>query len=183
MLSTLRRVAAFTLVEVLVVVAILGVLGGIVVPSLLTAGELGVQAAARSVVADLLVAQNEAVAAQAERTVHFDTTNSRYGVFDENNQIVTAAYLPVVEISLDFDNNDVTGPAARGKNFITDFRTGDTYRGVQIISADFGGIPRVTFDALGSPINGGTVQLMFDSQVMTVEVAPFTGRLTVTDQQ
>ena len=82
-----------------------------------------------------------------------------------------------------FNNNDVTGPAARGKNFITDFRSGDTYRGVQIISADFGGIPRVTFDALGSPINGGTVQLMFDRQVMTVEVAPFTGRLTVTDQQ
>lgn len=182
MLNSIRRLAAYTLIEVLVIVVILGILGAIVVPSLLTAGELGVQGAARSVVADMLVAQNDAVAAQAERTVHFDLVNNRYGVFDENAQIVQAAYLPVVENSLDFANNDVTGPGARGKNFIVDFRTNRNYQGVRILSADFAGAPRVTFDALGSPIEGGRVELMFDRRILQVDVAPFTGRLTVSER-
>lgn len=182
MLTPLRRLAAYTLIEVLVVVSILGILGAIVVPSLLTAGEMGVQAAARSVVADILVAQNEAVAAQAERTVHFDLTNNRYGVFDENDQVVRAAYLPVVEVSMDYADNDLTGAAARGRNFITDFRNNRNFQGVQLLAADFGGAPRVTFDALGSPIAGGSVDLIFDRRVLRVAVAPFTGRLTVSEQ-
>ena len=182
MLTPLRRLAAYTLIEVLVVVVILGILGAVVVPSLLTAGEMGVQAAARSVVSDLLVAQNEAVAAQAERTVHFDIVNDRYGVFDENNQIVRKAYLPVVENSLDYENNTITGDAARGKNFITDFRTNRNFRDVELLDANFAGAPRVTFDALGSPLEGGYVDLLFDRRVLRVEVAPYTGRLTVVER-
>ncbi len=182
MLTPIRRLAAFTLIEVLVVVVILGILGAIVVPSLLTAGELGVQGAARAVVADLLVAQNDAVAAQAERTVHFDLENNRYGVFDENAQIVRADYLPVIQTSLDFANNDLTGPGASGKNFIVDFRDNRQYQGVRILDANFAGAPRVTFDDLGSPIDGGWVDLMFDRRVLRVSVAAFTGRLTVREE-
>ncbi len=183
MLKSFRRLAAFTLVEVLVVVVILGVLGAIVVPSLLTAGQLGIQGAARSVVADMLVAQNEAVAFQAERTVHFDLGNDRYGLFDQNDQVVQAAYLPELDASFDLNNNDITGAAGRGRNFIVDFRTSKSFQGVEIVAANFAGEPRVTFDALGSPIAGGFVDLRFGPRVFRVSVAPFTGRLTVDLQE
>ena len=175
---------AYTLVEVLVVVVILAILGAIVVPSMLTAGEMGVQAAARSVVADLLVAQNEAVAAQAVRTVHFDTTHNRYGLFDENDKVITASWKPISDHSFGYDNNDITTPEAAGKNFIVDLNRDRNFQGVAITNPSFIGpdtnLPRISFDALGAPLyGGGSVDLIYDRRRFRVNVADFTGRITI----
>ena len=53
--------------------------------------------------------------------------------------------------------------------------------GVAIVSANFGGTtPTVLeFDALGGPLNGGTVEIEFQDQRYRVTVAAFTGRVTV----
>ena len=71
-----RMPRGFTLVEVLIVVVIIGIVGAIVVPQILTAGTLGVQAAARMVIADLQFAQNDAIARQAPRRVVFEGGNN-----------------------------------------------------------------------------------------------------------
>ena len=74
-------------------VAILGIAGAIVVPSMLKGGTLGVQAAARTVVADLMYAQNDAIAQQSPRRVVFDTTTQSYRLTDAQGDTLHASWL------------------------------------------------------------------------------------------
>ena len=55
----------------------------------------------------------------------------------------------------------------------------ERFQGVRIVSADFGGQPSIQFDDLGAPSTGGSVELEYDEQRYRVEVAAFTGRVTV----
>ncbi len=161
-----RGRAGYTLVEVLVVVTILGIASAIVVPQMLAAGTLGVQAAARIIIADILYAQNDAIAQQRNRRVVFDPDNERYSLVDENGAVLTARW--------------ISGSA---NNYVVDFVNDSRFQGVKIVSADFGGAPgdppTLEFDALGGPLNGGTVEIQFQDQRYRVTVASFTGRVTV----
>ncbi|GAB4109340.1 MAG: hypothetical protein Kow00105_18040 [Phycisphaeraceae bacterium] len=158
------RRTGYTLVEVLIVVVILGLAAAVVVPHMLSAGTLGIQAAARIIVADILYAQNDAIAQQRTRRVVFDPNSESYSLQDENGAILTARW---------------KGGAAN--NYIVDFTTDNRFQGVEIVSADFGGAtPTVLeFDALGAPLNGGTVEIEFQGLRYRVTVAAFTGRVTV----
>ena len=53
-----RMHRGYTLIEVLLVVTVIGIAGAVVVPNLMAGGTRGVQAAARIVSADILIAQN-----------------------------------------------------------------------------------------------------------------------------
>lgn len=156
--------AGYTLVEVLVVVTILGIASAIIVPQMLAAGTLGVQAAARIIIADILYAQNDAIAKQRTRRVVFDPANERYSLVDENGAVLTARWI-----------------SGEANNYVVDFVNDTRFTGVVIVSANFGGAtPQVLeFDALGGPLNGGTVEIEFQGQRYRVTVASFTGRVTV----
>ena len=158
-----RPAHAYTLVEVLIVVTILGVVSAVVVPHMLTAGSMGVQAAARAVVSDLLFAQNDAVAAQAPRTVVFLPAEERYELHDENDAMLSAAWI-----------------SGKAQNYAVDFAADTRFQGVTIKSATFGNDAAVTFDDLGSPDSGGEVVIEFNDQSYAIRVAAFTGRVTVT---
>src|SRR5688572_19841937 len=80
MFAQMRR--GFTLVEILMVVVILGIASAVIVPQIGTRSDLKARAAARIVVADLIYAQNMAIASQKWHYVKFDTTNNRYSVLD-----------------------------------------------------------------------------------------------------
>ncbi len=159
--SALR--SAYTLVEVLIVVTILGIISAIVVPSMLTAGEMGVQAAARIIVADLLYAQNEAIAQQAERRVIFDLAENRYRLVDEAGVSLTAKW--------------INGQSA---NYEVDFDDDRRFQGVTLISVDFETHPSVGYDVLGTPSHGGSVEIQYERRRYRIDVASFTGRVTVT---
>ena len=73
---------AFTLVEVLVVVTIISIAAAIVVPQMLRPGNLSVQAAGRSIIADILFAQNDAAAHQAGRRIVFCYLSDCFACFD-----------------------------------------------------------------------------------------------------
>jgi prepilin-type N-terminal cleavage/methylation domain-containing protein len=160
--SSLRRRAGYTLVEVLIVVTILGIAAAVIVPNMLAAGTLGVQAAARIIVADILYAQNEAIAQQGVRKVVFDPPAERYVLTDENDAILSVRW-----------------KSGAANNYVIDFTADDRFQGVVIVSADFGGVPTLEFDALGGPLNGGTVEIEFQGRRYRVTVASFTGRVTV----
>lgn len=158
----------YTLVEVLIVVAIVGIAGAIVVPQMLAAGTLGVQAAARVIIADLLYAQNEAIAQQEERGVVFDVANDSYSLTKPR-----ADGTPGTEVLTENWKGGAT------ENYVVSFVDDSRFRGVRIISADFGGSPGLTFDDLGTPDSGGTVVVEYDGERYQITVAAFTGRVTV----
>ncbi len=161
-IKTTPKRAGYTLVEVLIVVTIIGIASAVVVPHMLAAGTLGVQAAARIIVSDILYAQNDAIAQQRIRRVIFDPANESYMLQDENGAILTARW-----------------KGGTANNYSTDFTTDDRFQGVVIVSADFSGVSTLEFDALGGPLNGGTVVIDFQGSRYRVTVASFTGRVTV----
>ncbi|HWP41142.1 MAG TPA: prepilin-type N-terminal cleavage/methylation domain-containing protein, partial [Tepidisphaeraceae bacterium] len=61
----------FTLVEILAVVVILGIASAIIIPQIGTRDDLVASAAARVVMADLIYAQNRAIAMQKKHFVQF----------------------------------------------------------------------------------------------------------------
>jgi len=160
-----RGQQAYTLVEVLLVVAILGIVSAAVIPSMLTAGELGVQAAARVIVADLLYAQNEAIAQQASHKVVFDVANNTYQLQDQNGNTLTVDWL-----------------SGSANNYVVDFNDDQRFQGVTITAVAFGTATpnEITFDSLGGPSIGGSITIQFDRQSFRIDVADFTGRITVT---
>jgi type II secretion system protein H len=149
----------FTLVEILVVVVILGFAAMIVVPQVSNAGTLTIQAAARRIIADLLVAQNEAIARGLPRAVVFDAENERYRLTDEAGTTVEMSWM--------------NGP------YLVDFIADTRFQGVTIAAASFAGSGTVTFDDLGTPSSGGTIDLISGTTRYRITVAPFTGRVTV----
>ena len=169
--TTTRRPkqSGYTLIEVLITVTIMGLAAAVVVPNMLQGGSLGVQAGARMIIADLLFAQNEAMAQQSDRRVTFDPSDNSYRV-EKYDSSATAWVL---------EHNPVLGAASGTQNYVVDFDDDPRFKGIEIVSADFTGSTTVEFDDLGNPSSGGTVRLRFDTHRYDIKVAPFTGRVTV----
>ena len=66
-----RARRAYTLVEILIVVAVLGIAGALVIPSMSQTGVLRIQAAVRTLVADMTFMQADAMAFQSRRVMVF----------------------------------------------------------------------------------------------------------------
>ena len=152
----------YTLIEVLIVVTIVGIAGAVVVPAMLSAGSLGVQAASRMIIADLLYAQNDAVAKQRVRTVKFDVFADSYNLRDEDDKMLHAQWM-----------------GGSDENYIVDFQNDSRFDGVNITKVDFDGDAEVSFDELGAPSSGGVIELEFESEAYRINVASFTGKVTI----
>lgn len=160
--SIQNRFHGYTLVEVMVVVVVMGIAGAIVVPSMMDQGQMGVQAAVRIVIADVLYAQNEAITQGSAREVRFSPATEAY-------ELTTA----------DGTRIQSTLAGGGGQNYRVDFTQDTRFRGVQIESADFGGDPTLSYDDLGTPASGGTIVLTYNNIRFQISVAAFTGRVTV----
>lgn len=164
-----RSKRGYTLIEVLITVTIMGLAAAIVVPNMMQGGTLGVQAGARMIIADLLFAQNEAMAQQSTRRVVFNTTNNSYRV-EKYDSSVTAWVL---------EFNPSKGMGSNQQNYEVSFDDDGRFRGIEIVSADFNGSSTIEFDDLGNPSSGGTIEIRFEEHEYEIKVAPFTGRVTV----
>ncbi len=158
-ISDRRSSAAFTLLEVLVVVVILGLIAAAVVPQISRAGGMSAQAAARLIVSDLMFAQNEAIAQQAWRQVIFDPTHDSYRLADAGGTTLTAPWM--------------------GGDYVVSFADDRRFSGVSLVGVDFSGQTQVVFDDLGTPDAGGTIDVAADGTGYRITVAAFTGRITV----
>lgn len=177
-----RRVApsrrAFTLIEILITVAILGIAGALVIPAMGETGVLRVQAAVRTIVADITLAQSDAVAFQERRALIFDVPTSSYRL------------LEVPGDELDPDDNTMYDPTRPDGLYIVDF-VADRFGGSRITEVDFDGENYLIFDAMGGPVrdpasnepgNGGFIRLNGSGSDFLINVEAFTGRVTVTRQ-
>ena len=149
----------FTLAEILVVLIVLSIAATVVVPRISGMGDLQVASAARAALANMQYAQNEAIVCQRSVTVAFDVTNSIY--------------------ELRYGDGTVLPHPVNKDPFSIRLATTPGVQKVTILAADFGGTRQVTFDALGSPDNDGSVTFIADGHRQRITVAPVTGRMSV----
>ena len=154
-----RRRGGFTLVDVLVVVVIMGIAAAVVVPQMLDTGTLTIQGAARRLVSDLLIAQNESIARALRYRVDFDLDNNSYRIY-----AITGEALEVAGV---------------GGDYIVDFDEDSRWEGITIVEASLGGDAIISYDELGTPSSGGFIDMTTGDVTYRISIAPFTGRVTV----
>lgn len=166
---------AYTLVEMLITVTILGIAGSMVLPSMRSLGVLRTQAAVRAVVADITYAQMDALGYQQPRAI----------VFDEDANMYTLC--EVVGASIDVETDalyDPKGPDERHRVLLSNERFGGAF--ISDISLNSG--TALIFDEQGAPIaapgsttlsDGGSVTISGPDSRFRIDIAAFTGRVTV----
>ena len=183
----MRRGLGYTLIELVMVVAMLGLAGALLVPRLVDADTFSVQAAARTLIADLTFAQNDAWSAQGIRRVQF--------LRDSNDDLVGYAILaPDPESSYDqsfypdtaqyLAHASAVGTEGR---YIVDFEQDSRFSGVEIESVSFEGRDWIAFDGMGGPIGaayqpsttGGEIRLRGESGAYLIRLSGFTGKITL----
>ncbi len=185
------RARGFTLVEVLVTVAVLSIATVIVIPSMNSTGVLRVQSAVRQTVADITFAQSDAMAYQARRAIWFERVPTNpYATPWEftvgNGYTLAEVNGPTLDLNSHamFHPDNPAGPYAR--NF-----DDDRYGGARITGAAFDGDGVLIFDELGGPVmgltgetasEGGFIEIKGganDEWAFRITVAPMTGRIVV----
>jgi general secretion pathway protein H len=171
---------AFTLIEILVVLVIIGIASAIIVPHIGTRSDLKVAAVARVVMADLVFAQNRAITTQQTQYITFDPTNGNYTVYGAL-PLTTPLTHPITQMP-----------------FIVQFGAGGTYglTDSTMTSIDFGGNAgqpqTISFDSLGTPnlytvstntntpiVAPAAIVLTNGAVSLTVNVEPDTGAISV----
>lgn len=187
--SARRRARArggFTLIEILTVIVILGIASAVIAPQIGSRDDIKAKAGARVVIADLLYAQNMAIAKQAYYYVRFDAANESYQLLSEPGATQT-------------DGTVITHPINKGP-FTTQFGPAGAgrVRDIKIKSAVFNGITSsftdeftLAFDELGTPyvycydVNDrnemldGDIVIECGKHTITVSVERYTGEIKV----
>lgn len=171
------RRGAYTLIEMLVILVVLGLAAALVVPAVGQADVLKVQSAVRTLVADITFAQSDAVAYQRRRAVLFDLEEESYTLAEVNGATID----PEVDALY-----DPSGPDDRWTVHLKRDPFGYTEIG-SVAGPVVGEYPALIFDELGSPVSTPTgdeatevvVVLVGSDQVFEVTVEAFTGRVRV----
>jgi len=164
------RPAGFSLIELMLVVAILGVAAAMAVPMLSETRTGRLRGAAQVLAADLAAAQSGSMAhADDPRVVVFDTTNHRYHLAASSDTATPLTH-PVTRQA--YRVRFGAGTAAHLDN-------------VTIQSVSVGGDDRLGFEAYGHLDQGSdaTVTLACEGAVVTLTVAADTGEVTIGDIQ
>jgi len=164
MTANIKKYIGYSRNEWIVVGTVLLAVGLLAGPAMLRAQPPTVEDAARLVMADLLVARNEAMVRQAGRSVTFDLSANGYQVSDA----------PALDGSA-VVRGDIRGefPAAVW------FGRPGRFAQVSLARADFGGEPVCRFNAAGVPVSGGEVELVWGDVRCVVRVEPLTGRVSM----
>ena len=171
-----RTRGGYTLIEVLIVVMIMGIAAAVVAPTTSQAGVLRIQAAVRTLVADITFAQMDALGYQEQRAIVFDTEENSYTLVQVNGS------------TIDVENDALYDPRGPGQRYTVDFNR-EIFGGTVIESAEIDDDNVLVFDEMGGPVaepgsstlsDGGSITLAGPLSRFRVDVAAFTGRVTVT---
>lgn len=185
----------YTLIELLITIAILGIAGAILIPQMGNLSALEAQSAVRTIMADLSFAQSDALANQEFRRVHFYADGRGYCIIRVADGDFFKAF--------DYTDNapiadapeyiiDPLGGAGLLERYLQDFNADDRFRQVVIESVIIDGVTLmpdgsdITYDSLGGtvlspniPGVGGTIIVSSTDERYEISISPFTGKLTV----
>ena len=161
------RSGGFTLVELLIVIAIISIAALTAIPMMSSAASMQIRSAANMLTADLEYAKSMAISRAQNFSVVFDASADSYRIEDK-------------------DHNVLPHPVKKGFNYVIDFQNDGRLKKVDIVSVDFDTTSKVTFDYLGSPYNGsstplnnGVVNLQAGGTTTTITVEPVTGYVSI----
>lgn len=158
---------AFTLVELLIVLAVLVIAAAIVIPSIGSAGDSQAVSAARILGSDLDVARSLALTTQQPHSLVFSTDRQSYKVVANYGG---GAYGTVVAVA---------HPVVAGERLEVRLAGQQGMGSVTVLGASFGGQPYVTFNSQGEPSAAGTVTIRAGQTEMQVAVTVLTGMVSV----
>lgn len=185
------RRRGFTIIELLMIVAVLGVAAAMLVPSISSMGSLRTRAAVRALVADVAYAQSDAMASQARRVLVFgrvarwDDAADVWVIVDGNGYTLYAP--PPGAGSLDLAADAAPDPADPSRPYSRDFDA-EGFGGAVLSNASFDGDERLIFGELGDPAQdltgdlpggGGSLRVTGVNAVFDVFVEAYTGRVSV----
>ena len=163
----------FTMIELIVVLAIIAIAAAIVVPIASSAGSMQLRAAVTMVAADLEYAKSMSISRGQRYSVVFDEANESYQITNEAGATIS---------------HPIKGPSSL---YAVDFRNDSRLSAVEIVGASFDGASTVSFDYLGIPysvtaspaalLNPGVITLRAGGVTRTVRVEPVTGYITVSN--
>lgn len=177
-----RVTRAYTLIEVLIVVTVLGLAGALLTPLLGNRGDFDVQAAVRLLVADLTFAQSDALALQELRRVHFYEDGSGWCLVRIDESELSSTF---DASSADYVSDPLAG-SDRQLAYIVQLNNGN-FGGARVESVSLDGSARdISFDELGGtvsstglPGSGGTIVISAPGVRYQIDVAPVTGKVVV----
>jgi len=170
---------SYTLIELLLVCAILGIAGTLLIPQIVGRDIMACQAAVRLIIGDLSFAQSDALAHQELRRVHFNADGSGYSI-----SRITQAQL---NQAFNAATADYVGDPLSGGEYIVNLAADKRFAGVTIQSIDIdSGQKDLHFDALGGTITstgtvgtGGSFVVHSAHDSYKIIISAFTGKLTV----
>ncbi len=179
----MRSRNGYTLLEMIVVVALLGLAAALLVPNIAGLSRMETQAAVRRLVSDIGFAQADAMANQSYRRIQFLENGSGYALLRVDESSFAE---PFDAGSADYVD-DPSGTYSDQGRYVVDFVVDERYDGVTLdgIETD-GGADRITFgplggtvSAIGMPAGAGRIVVRGADESFEVLVTPMTGKLTV----
>ncbi|MEE9370073.1 MAG: GspH/FimT family pseudopilin [Sedimentisphaerales bacterium] len=160
--------SSFTMVEILIVMAIIAIAAMIVIPMMGSAASMQLQSAANMIAADLEYAKSMAISRSQTFSVVFDTAGESYRIENQNGDVIGH-------------------PVKKGFDYVIDLHDAGLDK-VDIANVNFDASNTIKFDYIGSPYNGGgtalnngVITLQAGGVTTTVTVEPVTGFILVTD--
>jgi prepilin-type N-terminal cleavage/methylation domain-containing protein len=173
-----RKLQAFTLVEILMVVVIIGIAAAIVVPQMSHRDDLKAAAAARVVMSDLMYAQNLAMTRQKSHYLVFDSTGQSYKMVS-GDSMTTAITHPVEknDYLMKFGAQGSTG--LESASLFSATFTGSTTTTYGTVGFDDLGAPMVYTGTADQTLTAGNVIVKSGNIKLKIVIEPYTGQLSV----
>jgi len=159
--------SGFTLVELLIVIAIIMIAALTAIPMMSSAASVQIRSAANMLTADLEYAKSMSISRAQNFSVVFDKNTESYWIEDQDGTVILH-------------------PVKKGFDYVIDFQNDGRLNKVDIVDADFDGTSEVKFDYLGSPYNGsdtplnsGVISLQAGGTTTTIRVEAVTGFISI----